>query len=393
MADAVGRGVMSKATIRSVETVPLRSTLDEPFGYAQAWVEERTALLVRIETDDGTVGWGECWGPIAGTREIVTDLLAPIVEGRDPTAVEQLYREMYDAGRTAYQSIVPLPAISGVDLALWDLRGKLAGESVASLLGGRRREDVRAYATGHYFKHDAPLAEQYDRIAAEAKANADRLGAVKAKIGLSFLGYGPDEDVELVRRIREAVGEDVPLMVDANYAYDAATARRVGRAIEDFDVYWFEEPVPPEDHDGYAALRQALDVRVAGGECHTPAELADLLGDGALDVVQPDVCNVGGITAADGIATQAQANGIPVVPHVWGTPVAIAASLQLIATLEGQTSPWLEFDNSSNPLREDLGVGSFDVSEDGRVSVPEGPGLGVEIDEDAFERYRIEEPS
>jgi D-galactarolactone cycloisomerase len=382
---------MSTPTIRSVETVPLRSTLEEPFGYAQAWVGERTALLVRIEADDGTVGWGECWGPIAGTRETITDLLAPMIEGEDPTAVRRLHREMYDATRAAYQSIVPLPAISGVDVALWDLRGKLAGESVASLLGGRRREDVRAYATGHYFKHDASLAEQYDRIAAEAAENADRLGAVKAKIGLSHVGYGPEEDVELVRRIREAVGEDVHVMADANYAYDAATARRVGRALEDLDVYWFEEPVPPEDHDGYAALSDALDVRVTGGECHTPAEIADLLAAGALDVVQPDVCNVGGLSSASDIATRAEAAGTPVVPHVWGTPVAIAASLQLIATFDGQAEPWLEFDNSSNPLREDLGVDGFDVSDDGRVSVPDGPGLGIEIDPDGLEKHRIEE--
>lgn len=380
---------MSKTTVRSVETIPLRSTLEEPFGYSQAWVEERTALLVRIEADDGTVGWGESWGPIAGTRETITDFLAPIVEGRDPVAVERIYRDMYDAARAAYQSVIPLPAISGVDIALWDLRGKLAGESIASLLGGTRRDDVRAYATGHYFKHEAPLAEQYERITAEARVNADRFGAVKAKVGLALLGYGPQEDIELVKRIREAVGEDVPLMVDANYAYDTSTARSVGRALEDLDVYWFEEPVPPEDHDGYRMLRQALDVRIAGGECHTPAEFTTLFETNALDIAQPDVCNVGGVTATSKIATQAEANGVRVVPHVWGTPVAIAASLQVIGTLEGQIPPWLEFDNSSNPLRENLTVDEFEVTRGGTVLIPDGPGLGVEIDENAIEQYRV----
>lgn len=377
---------MVSTTVTAVETVPLRSELDEPFGYAQAWVSERTALLVRVETADGTVGWGECWGPIAGSRETIDELLAPIVEGRDPTNVERIYEDMYDAGRAAYQSSVPLPAISGVDIALWDLRGKLLGESVADMLGGRRRDAVRAYATGHYFKHDATLEEQFERISAEAEGNAARLGAVKAKIGLSHLEYGPEADIELVKRIREAIGPDATLMVDANYAYDVGTARQVGQAIEEFDVAWFEEPVPPEDIDGYAHLRDALDVRVAGGECHTPWEFERLFDAGAVDVAQPDLCNVGGLTSANRILTQARTQGIPVVPHVWGSPIAIAASLQFIGTIDG--SPWLEFDNSSNPLRENLGTEPFAVSDDGVVSIPDGPGLGVDLDEAALEQYR-----
>ncbi|WP_226013365.1 mandelate racemase/muconate lactonizing enzyme family protein [Halomicrobium salinisoli] len=378
---------MTGTTVRSVETVALRSEPDEPFGYAQAWVEERTALLVRVETADGGVGWGECWGPIAGSRETIEDFLAPIVEGRDPADVERIYEDLRDRTRAAYQSVVPYPAISGVDLALWDLRGKRRGESVASMLGGRRRDAVRAYATGHYFKHGADLEAQYERIAAEAAANADRLGAVKAKVGLSLLGYGPDEDVELVRRIRDAVGPETTLLVDANYAYDAGTARRVGRELADLDVYWFEEPVPPTDVDGYARLRDALDVRVAGGECHTPPEFDRLFEAGAVDVAQPDLCNAGGLTAGRRIADRAAGAGVPVVPHVWGTPVAIAASLQLIATLPGR--PWLEFDSSSNPLREELAPDGFAAGDDGTVAVPDGPGLGVDLDADALDRYRV----
>jgi D-galactarolactone cycloisomerase len=379
---------MSDVTIERVETVPLEAPLDEPFGYAQEWVTTRTALLVRIEASDGTVGWGECWGPIAGTRETVERLFAPHLEGESPDAVERLSEDLRDRGRAAYQSIVPLPALSGVDLALWDLAGKRAGVPVSRLLGGARRDAIRAYATGHYFRHDADLDEQYAGIVAEAEANAGALGAVKAKIGLQLLGYGPEEDVELVRRIRQAVGDDVTLMVDANYAYDAGTARTVGRALDELDVYWFEEPVPPEDVAGYAALRDALDVRVAGGECHTPWEFRHLFERGGLDVAQPDVCNVGGLTAARRVAAMAREFGVPVVPHVWGTPVAIAASLHLVATLPGE--PWLEFDRSANPLREELAGTPFTPDADGRLAVPDGPGLGVEIDPAALERYRVE---
>jgi D-galactarolactone cycloisomerase len=379
---------MSSVTIERVETVPLAAPLDEPFGYAQEWVTTRTALLVRIEASDGTVGWGECWGPIAGTRGTVERLFAPHLEGQSPDAVERLSEDLHDRGRAAYQSIVPLPALSGVDLALWDLAGKRAGVPVSRLLGGARRNAVRAYATGHYFRHDADLDEQYAEIAAEAETNAAALGAVKAKIGLQLLGYGPEEDVELVRRIRRAVGDDVTLMVDANYAYDAGTARTVGRALEEFDVYWFEEPVPPEDVAGYAALRDALDVRIAGGECHTPWEFRHLFARGGLDVAQPDVCNVGGLTAARRVAAVAREFGVPVVPHVWGTPVAIAASLHLVATLPGR--PWLEFDRSANPLRDELAGTTVTPDEDGRLTVPDGPGLGVDPDPAALERYRVE---
>lgn len=379
---------MGDPTIDTVDTVALHSELAEPFGYAQSWVKDRTALLVRIEADDGTVGWGECWGPIWGTRETVDEFLGPIVEGRSPLAVERIYEDLYRQSRAAYQSVVPLPAISGIDIALWDLKGKLLDVPVHSLLGGARRSAVRAYATGHYFKHEANSPEeQYERITAEAERNAERFGAVKAKIGLQLLGYGADEDIELARRIRQAVGADTTLMVDANYAYDVGTAIEVGNELEALDAHWFEEPVPPERMDGYRHLREKLDLRIAGGECHTPAEFGRLIETGALDIAQPDVCNVGGLTAASQVRAVAQNKGVQVVPHVWGTPIAIAASLHFIATLAGR--PWLEFDQSSNPLRDQLAIAEFDV-DDGRVGVPDGPGLGIELDQEVVEAYRVD---
>ena len=376
---------MHEHQISDIETIAVAAPVEDPFGYAQAWVDTRETTLVRIEADDGTVGWGECWGPVAGTRETIDDLLTPELIGENPLRADALSDRLYDLTRAAYQSTVPMPALSGVDIALWDLKGKLLDTAVTTLLGGRRRDRVRAYATGHYFKHGADLEEQYERIAAEAKENAEALGAVKAKIGLQLLGYGPAEDVELVSRIREAIG-DATLMVDANYAYDPATAREVGNAIEKYDVYWFEEPVPPERSDGYARLRESLDVRIAGGECNMPHEFTNMLDAGGFDIAQPDICNVGGLTAARRVAAECRAAGVPVIPHVWGTPIAIAASLSLIATLPGE--PWLEFDRSQNPLREELSAEPFIADEDGTVPIPNGPGLGIEMDEATIERYR-----
>ena len=379
-------GTEDDVTVESVEAIGVRAPLDERFGYAQAWVTERTATLVRIEASTGTVGWGECWGPVAGTGEVVETVLAPHIVGENPLEVERLYDRLYDVGRATYQTIVPLLAISGIDVALWDLAGKLQGVPTSTLLGGRRRGSVRPYATGHYFKPVSDLDEQYARIAEEARGNADAFGAIKLKVGLDLLGYGPAEDVELVRRVREAVSSKTTVMVDANYAYDRRNARRVGRELEGLGVEWFEEPVRPEDFEGYADLRRTLDVAIAGGECHTPAEFDCLFDAHALDVAQPDVCIVGGLTPARRIATRAREGGIPVVPHVWGTAVAIGAALQLIATLDGQ--PWLEFDRSSNPLREELSTEPF-VAEDREVPIPNAPGIGVSLDTDALDRYRV----
>lgn len=378
---------MSSVTIDSVETICLTAPLAEPFGYSQAWVESRSALLVRIEASDGTVGWGECWGPIAGSRETIEELLADVVIGEDPMRAERLYDRMYDVCRAAYQSVVPLPAISGVDIALWDLKGQLLGVPVSALLGGRNREETRAYATGHYFKPVDDIEEQYRLITEEAKANGD-LGAVKLKVGLELLGYGSAEDVELVRRVRSALGEQAEIMVDANYAYSRPTARAVGERLAELDVRWFEEPVRPEDVDGYAELRRSLSVPIAGGECHTPTEFDRLFDAGGVDVAQPDLCNVGGFTAGRRIADRIRGyESVEIVPHVWGTPIAIAASLQYIAALE--TDALLEFDRSPNPLREELSGEEF-ISGDGRARIPDRPGLGVDLDVSAIEQYRTE---
>ncbi|EMA54270.1 mandelate racemase/muconate lactonizing enzyme family protein [Halococcus salifodinae] len=260
---------------------------------------------------------------------------------------------------------------------------------VATLLGGRECGAVDAYATGHYFRPTDDLEEQYAAICDEAAVNADAFGRVKLKVGLALLGHSPDADVELARRVRDRVGPEVDVMVDASYAYDRPTARRVGRELGALGVRWFEEPVRPTDYDGYERLSRTLDVPIAGGECHGPADLDRLLARGALDVVQPDVCNVGGLTPAREVADGAQHAGVPIVPHVWGTQVALAASLQLLATFPGD--PPLEFDRSANPLRDNLAVDPVKTDDRGRVAVPEGPGLGVDLDPGAVERYRIGE--
>ena len=376
--------------IQGVEANPLRRSLDGRFANAQKWIDSREYCLVRLTASDGTVGWGECWGPVAGNRELLAEYVAPWLEGRDPSYVEQLHDDLVFALRSSYHSHVPTGVVSGVDIALWDLYAKALGEPVSALVGGRRRDAVRAYATGHFFRDVDDFETLVDAIVAEAESHvAAGFDALKNKIGLArHFPWGTDEDIALVRAIREAVGDDIRLMTDANHAYDRADARRVGRALADLDVHFFEEPIPPRDIDGYAALNDTLDVSLAGGECWAFVHEFDRVMDaGAVDYVQPDVTSAGGITSTRRVATAAHAANLQCLPHVFGSAVALAASLQVLATVPG--TPMLEFDRTPNPIREDLATDPIRI-EGNSVPIPDRPGIGVEIDGDVLDEYRID---
>lgn len=374
--------------IESVDAIPLRRELDERFANAQKWIDSREYCLVRIEANDGTIGWGECWGPVAGNRELVAESVGPWLVGRDPRHVESLHHDLRFKLESSFHSYVPASVVSGVDIALWDLRGKSMGEPISTLLGGRRREEVRAYATGHFFSDVDSFDDLRARVVDEAVSNVEAgFDALKNKIGLArHFPFGREEDVELVRAIRRAVGDDVRLMSDANHAYDAADARWVADRLADLDVYFFEEPVPPRAVDAYRRLNRTSDVSIAGGECWAfQHEFERVFDAGAVDYAQPDLTSAGGITSTRRIATLAESHDVRCLPHVFGSAVALAASLQLLATLPGE--PMLEFDRTPNPIREDLAVDPI-VNDGTAVPVPDGPGLGIEIDEDVLATFR-----
>jgi D-galactarolactone cycloisomerase len=374
--------------ITSVETVPIRQELDEPFGNGQGWTTARQYLIVRVAAEDGTVGYGECWGPIAGNQQVVEKIIAPLVVGQDPLATGRLWQEVLFKLRWSYHSFAPYSALSGIDIALWDLKGKLMGRPVYELLGGAFRTQVPAYATGHYFRRVDRLEEQIDVVRKEAVENLGKgFRRLKLKIGLGLLGWGPEADIALMQAMREEVGDEIPIMVDANCAYQIPAAMKVGRAAEELDIGWFEEPLPPTDIDGYCQLSRDLDVPIAGGESWALlSEFADIFRRRAVTVAQPDVCSAGGITEVKRIADLANALNISCYPHVWGTPIAIAASLHVLATLPGEVL--LEFDQSANPIRERLLSRVVAVNAQGSVEVPTGPGLGIEVDEDQLEAFR-----
>jgi D-galactarolactone cycloisomerase len=278
-------------------------------------------------------------------------------------------------------------AISAIDIALWDLKGKALRQPVSRLLGGPFRTQVRAYATGLY-RHR--VADNATALAREAEAYAaEGFRAMKMKVG-----FGLDEDVRNVRAVRAAIGGDRLLAMDANHAYDAGQAIRLGRKLEGCDLAWFEEPVVPEDLDGYCQVKAALRIPIAGGETeYARWGFRDLCARRAVDIVQPDICGCGGFTEAWRIAALASASSLTVYPHVWGTAVGLFASLHLTAALPPNppamvaADPLFELDRTPNPLRDQLALNPPKRAGD-IVDVPTGPGLGLEVDRAVLERYR-----
>jgi len=373
--------------ILDIKTYRLEAALAEPFAYSQAWYDRRGALLVEIVGEDGSSGWGEAFGPPLLTAPVV-DFYKPLLIGADAFATELHWQNLYNRLRDHGQKGLAIEALSAVDIALWDLKGRHLGLAVHQLMGGPLRSRVQAYATGFYRKRDGdPLSYLID----EARQRADAgFSAIKLK-----LGFGIDEDIRLCREVRRAVGDTMTIMVDANHAYDATAAIRVGRQIEDLDIAWFEEPVPPEDLQGYRQVKSALRIPIAGGEAEfTRWGFRSILTDRAIDILQPDVCAAGGISECKKIADMANAFGVRVNPHVWGTGVALAASLQLIATLPDNPPglnpipPLLELDQSEHPIR--MAVLREPIRHQaGWVEIPTGRGLGIEIDRTAVAKFLI----
>lgn len=374
--------------IETIRTHVLHAELDkQSFAYSQNWYHSRTAAIVEIVCDDGVIGFGECFGPAVVNAHIVEKLYAPLLIGKDPLDREIIWLDIYNRFRDHGQKGVLIEALSGLDVALWDIAGKHFGESIHKLLGRSFREQLKAYATCLYRTH---LNQSVESLIDEVQQHIDA-GYCAAKLKI---GFGLKNDIDVVRRIREAIGEEIDLMVDANHAYDVSTARKLSEEIKDLNILWFEEPIVPENIEGYRFLRECTSIPLAAGEAeYTRYGCRDLIKSGAIDIIQPDLCTTGGLSEAIKIADMADAFHLRVNPHVWGTGIAISAGLHLGAmippcppALVPENEPLLEMDRSPNPLRTDLVFPRFEL-DGGHVSVPDRPGLGVEIDRDALQHY------
>jgi D-galactarolactone cycloisomerase len=348
------------------------------------------ATIVQISTDAGLTGIGECMTRLAPKAlQAIVEELAPVLRGRDPSEIEVLWELMYgtmmNRGHTRGFFI---EAISGIDIALWDLTGKILGLPVYHLLGGKQRDRIATYASSLRFRGLETTLETARRYLDQG------FRAMKIKIGLN--PHDPTDDLRLVEAIRREVGDDITLMVDVNCGYhsDVSTALRVGRHLEAFNIAWYEEPLSPEHVDGYSSLAAALDIPVAAGEASfTRYDFRDLLVRRAVDIIQPNACRTGGLSEARKIAAMSSAFHIPYAPHTGScSAVALAVGLHLATALpnfltyECMQSDWSK--DQPNPLRHELVREPIEVFADGSMQPPpDKPGLGIELNEAILEKY------
>ena len=376
--------------IKKVTCHVVSAPVERPFTSSRGWLyKTRGSCIVEIETADGITGWGECYGPSAVAKAYIETQFAPRIIGRDAFDVEVIWEDLYNRIKDYGPRGMVTSAMSGIDIALWDIIGKACGKPIHKLIGGAQRTEVTSYATGLYFIDMDRLIEE---AVEEAREYVEQgFVAIKMKIGLG----DPKLDIRRVAAVREAIGDKTRLMVDANHCFTVPQAIRIGRELEKLDVEWFEEPISPEDIDGYVEVTRALDMAVAGGENEfTRWGFRDLVVRKAMDIVQPDVCAAGGISECRKIATLASAHGVECVPHAWGSVIGLAATLQFLAALPDQPPsfrpmpPLLEFEQCENPFRDHLSVEPI-VQQRGKVQIPTGPGLGIEIDRSILDRYRV----
>lgn len=330
-------------------------------------------VIVRIETDSGLVGWGEAHAPYGPTvtQSLILDVFAPLVIGQNPLHSEVLWEKMYGAQRLrGHNTGYTTEAISGIDIALWDLRGKITEQPIHALLGGPYRNRVPAYASG------IPGSSDSERQAAARRYLEAGYSALKLAIGRRDL----NEELATVAAIVEVVGKRGQLLIDGHGAYDLGTAIQVGKELQKLGCYWFEDALLPEDHSGYVELSRALDILVVAGETECNRfQFRDRLAARALDVILPDICRAGGITEGQKIAILADAYQTPWAAHVsMGTMIHVAAALHL-----GASSPNFlvcEYHPTLTRLGNDLLVTPLEPKES-HLPLPTGPGLGIEFDE------------
>ena len=372
-------------TISKIETYVLKDTLEKSFFFSQWEYSERCICIVKITCSDGTYGWGEGYGP-ANILESGIEFLKAQVLGENPLHNEVIWNKMYRKTLDFARRGVLVASMSAIDIAIWDIKGKLLNQSVGSLLGGVQRKYVVPYATGMYFTEKDNLTKDFE---VEAKLYLEKgFKAIKMKVGL-----GISKDVSNVKHLRSIIGYDIKLMIDSNHAYTYTEALELSKKLGKYEISWFEEPVSPEFYEQYAELRQKTTIPIAGGECeYLRFGFHQLLKNKSVDIIQPDICACGGLTEAKRIASLASTYGVDIVPHTWGSSIGIHVALHFISNLESlpgrMFSPdfLLEFDQTENALREQLTFPKLEMK-NGKIQVPSSPGLGLEVNEDELHKF------
>ena len=390
--------------ITDVSAMILRYEYDEAIADAQNYFSARNAVIVKVKTDEGIEGIGEAasfGGPPESTKFIVENELAPIVIGEDPSNIERVWKKMFDRTRQHGRGGIIISAMSGIDVALWDILGKKAGLPVYKLLGGYT-DKLLPYASSGFFSQSkdtkalaAEVESYYEQGFKYAKIKVGRnpevfLSPLSNMIEADKCNYSLEEDLERVEACSKVAHRyGTKLMVDANNTWNTYTAIQMGREFQKMGVFWLEEPLHLDNIDGSVELAAALDMPVAGYESEVGLfNFREYIRRHAVDIVQPDVIWSGGITECVKIANLAAAFNLPCLPHVFSSAVCLVANMHFLASINN--GGILELDRNVYPLRDELLEEPITVAEDGYVYLPQRPGLGICLREDTVAKYRVD---
>lgn len=374
--------------VSQLSFIPLSATLPEggAYGMAKSLAIARQTTLVKLVLEDGTEGYGEAWG-MPGVNLAYLPFLQSYLLGTNVLDVEQVFAQCLARHYHFGVQNQFMACLSGIDIAAKDAAGKALGIPVYRLIGGKRWDEVHVYASGGYITEN-PERDFEPQLAAIAEAGHQ---AVKIKIGLS-----PASDEARVKQARRMLGEATDLMVDINANYTVDLARESITRMAPYRLGWIEEPLMPQDITGYEQLQRWSPVPIATGEAlYTGHDFKLLLDRRAVDVVQPDLTLCGGFWQGRVIAMLAALHNVRLSPHVWGSGIGLAAAVHFVAALPSlphagnvPKPPLVEYDVGLNPLREAV-LRNPIRPVDGRIAVPDAPGLGIEIDWDAVERHAL----
>jgi len=370
--------------ITDIEAIILKQPSIELIGDGS-----QDTVVILAHTDEGITGIGEVDSSPYVTRAIIDAQashmacmgLREAIVGEDAFDVEKIWLKMYERSLYYGRRGAAIHAMSGIDIAIWDALGKKMGLPVAKLLGGVFRDRIRAYCS-------VLMPPTEDEIKKLAERHMPK-GYLGLKLGWGAFGQSFENDIRLVRYARAALGDGKYLMADIGMRWtDVKGAISAAKAFAQSDVYWIEEPFSPDSLDSYSRLASSTDMRIAGGEEYgTLYEFRDLIARGCVDVLQPDLSRCGGLTVARKLTDMAMMNNLAVIPHAFKTNILMAATLQYIASLP--RAMFLEFCEQDTVLRRQLTTGVFSIGADGYVDIPQKPGLGIELDWEAVQRYRV----
>lgn len=371
--------------IKQIRAIPLKYVLPEgkAYGMSKGLSSQRVCTLVEVESDDGLVGIGEAWGD----PDVIIKYLkmfSHLFIGEDPRAINDLKNKVINGMYHLGWKGLHISAFSGIEIALWDLVGKYYQAPISHLLGGKPKM-VKAYASTGYLG-DLSLKEQ---IASFLKED---FSAIKIKIGTH-----PEEDADRIAETRNAVGPDILIMADVNGNYTVDQVIKSVEMIQEYDIYWLEEPLPPYDVEGLRILRQKINIPISVGEAlYTRFDFKSLISEKLVDIIQPDICLGGGISEGFLICQMAQTWNIRISPHVWGSAVGLVANLHLISALSDSPHTnhipdpmMVEFDLGENPLRTELLAKPLNIRK-GYIATPNKPGLGIELNQDTIKKFSDE---